>query len=117
MWRPYACFINFPETLLEKYYSGLSPEDEMFFGSTIFNVKRLIGRIDIDPVVQACKNLPFQVQTTDISVCTDPSSGVNQSQTYDGTHQGLQGGKVNMLIALGVARLGRHPPWRRNPLS
>jgi len=48
--------------------SQLSHEDEMFSGATIFNMKRLIGRVDTDPVVQACKNLPFLVQTLDIGV-------------------------------------------------
>ncbi|KOM27622.1 hypothetical protein LR48_Vigan442s005800 [Vigna angularis] len=48
--------------------SQLSYEDEMLSGATIFNMKRLIGRVDTDPVVQACKNLPFLVQTLDIGV-------------------------------------------------
>ncbi|XP_027909746.1 heat shock 70 kDa protein 8 [Vigna unguiculata] len=48
--------------------SQLSYVDEMLSGATIFNMKRLIGRVDTDPVVQACKNLPFLVQTLDIGV-------------------------------------------------
>ncbi|XP_014520151.1 heat shock 70 kDa protein 8 [Vigna radiata var. radiata] len=48
--------------------SQLSYEDEMLSGASIFNMKRLIGRVDTDPVVQACKNLPFLVQTLDIGV-------------------------------------------------
>jgi len=40
----------------------------MFSGATIFNLKRLIGRVDTDLVVQAWKNLPFLVQTMDIGV-------------------------------------------------
>jgi heat shock protein 4 len=48
--------------------SQLSHEYEMLFGDTIFNMKRLIGRVDTDPVVHASKNLPFLVQTLDIGV-------------------------------------------------
>ncbi|CAJ1925521.1 unnamed protein product [Sphenostylis stenocarpa] len=48
--------------------SQLSHEDEMLSGATIFNMKRLIGRVDTDPVVHASKNLPFLVQTLDIGV-------------------------------------------------
>lgn len=44
----------------------LSLEHELLSGATIFNMKRLIGRVDTDPVVQASKNLPFLVQTLDI---------------------------------------------------
>jgi len=39
--------------------------------------------------------------------CTDLSSGVDQSQTYGGTHQGAPRRKVSVLTALGVARCGR----------
>ncbi|RHN53301.1 putative Heat shock protein 70 family [Medicago truncatula] len=48
--------------------SQFSHEHEMLFGDTIFNMKRLIGRVDTDPVVHASKNLPFLVQTLDIGV-------------------------------------------------
>ncbi|KAI4317813.1 hypothetical protein L6164_025651 [Bauhinia variegata] len=48
--------------------SLLSHDHEMLSGSTIFNMKRLIGRVDTDPVVHASKNLPFLVQTLDIGV-------------------------------------------------
>ncbi|XP_072982091.1 heat shock 70 kDa protein 8 isoform X2 [Typha latifolia] len=41
-------------------------EGEIFSGSAIFNMKRLIGRMDTDPVVHASKSLPFLVQTLDI---------------------------------------------------
>ncbi|KAJ4968080.1 hypothetical protein NE237_014781 [Protea cynaroides] len=43
-------------------------EHEIFSGAAIFNMKRLIGRMDTDPVVHASKNLPFLVQTLDIGV-------------------------------------------------
>lgn len=43
-------------------------EEEIFSGSAIFNMKRLIGRVDTDPVVHASKTLPFLVQTLDIGV-------------------------------------------------
>ncbi|XP_058747980.1 heat shock 70 kDa protein 8-like [Vicia villosa] len=46
----------------------LSNEHEILSGDTIFNIKRLIGRVDTDPVVRASKNLPFLVQTLDIGV-------------------------------------------------
>ncbi|XP_045814265.1 heat shock 70 kDa protein 8 [Trifolium pratense] len=48
--------------------SQFSHEHEMLSGDTIFNMKRLIGRVDTDPVVHASKNLPFLVQTLDIGV-------------------------------------------------
>ncbi|WCJ23751.1 Heat shock 70 kDa protein 8 [Euphorbia peplus] len=46
----------------------LSHEQEVLSGSAIFNMKRLIGRVDTDPVVHASKSLPFMVQTLDIGV-------------------------------------------------
>ncbi|CAA7049584.1 unnamed protein product [Microthlaspi erraticum] len=46
----------------------LSHDQEMLTGASIFNMKRLIGRVDTDPVVHAAKNLPFMVQTLDIGV-------------------------------------------------
>ncbi|XP_050942065.1 heat shock 70 kDa protein 8 isoform X1 [Cucumis melo] len=46
----------------------LSHEYDMLSGAAIFNMKRLIGRVDTDPVVHACKSLPFLVQTLDIGV-------------------------------------------------
>eukprot|EP01018_Ginkgo_biloba_P032642 Gb_20061 [translate_table: standard] len=54
-------------------FSGISSEkpqddEELFSGSAIFNVKRLIGRMDTDPVVHNSKNLPFMVKTLDIGV-------------------------------------------------
>ncbi|KAL4576804.1 hypothetical protein LXL04_012904 [Taraxacum kok-saghyz] len=47
----------------------LSHEYEMLSGASVFNMKRLIGRIDTDPVVsQASKTLPFLIQTLGIGV-------------------------------------------------
>ena len=46
----------------------LSHEHEMLSGAAIFNMKRLIGRVDTDPVVHSSKSLPFLVQTLDIGV-------------------------------------------------
>lgn len=46
----------------------LSHEDEMLSGSAVFNMKRLIGRADTDPVVHLSKTLPFLVQTLNIGV-------------------------------------------------
>lgn len=53
--------------------SGISAEtsndeQELLSGNAIFNVKRLIGRMDTDPVVHKSKKLPFMVQTLDIGV-------------------------------------------------
>ncbi|KAH7522323.1 hypothetical protein FEM48_Zijuj07G0126300 [Ziziphus jujuba var. spinosa] len=48
--------------------SQLLHEHEMLSGAAIFNMKRLIGRVDTDPVVHASKSLPFLVQTLDIGV-------------------------------------------------
>ncbi|KAH7665669.1 Heat shock protein 70 family protein [Dioscorea alata] len=41
-------------------------EQEILSGSAVFNLKRLIGRVDTDPVVHASKTLPFLIQTLDI---------------------------------------------------
>ncbi|KAM7277874.1 hypothetical protein ACFE04_005008 [Oxalis oulophora] len=46
----------------------LAHEHEILSGSSIFNIKRLIGRADTDPIVHASKTLPFLVQTLDIGV-------------------------------------------------
>lgn len=46
----------------------LSQEYEILSGAAIFNIVRLIGRVDTDPVVHASKTLPFLVQTLDIGV-------------------------------------------------
>nr|AIZ68151.1 heat shock 70 kDa protein 8 isoform X1 [Albuca bracteata] len=43
-------------------------DQDILSGGAIFNVKRLIGRIDTDPVVHTSKTLPFLVQTLDIGV-------------------------------------------------
>ncbi|XP_073134823.1 heat shock 70 kDa protein 8 [Henckelia pumila] len=46
----------------------LSREYEILSGAAIFNMKRLVGRVDTDPIIQASKSLPFLVQTLDIGV-------------------------------------------------
>ena len=46
----------------------LSHEHEMLSWDAVFNMKRLVRRVDTDPVVHASKNLPFLVQTLDIGV-------------------------------------------------
>lgn len=43
-------------------------DNEIYSGRAIFNIKRLVGRMDTDPVVHASKTLPFLVQTLDIGV-------------------------------------------------
>lgn len=48
-------------------------DHEIFSGSAVFNMKRLVGRVDSDPIVHASKTLPFLVQTLDIgAVCCSP---------------------------------------------
>ncbi|KAK4482873.1 hypothetical protein RD792_010046 [Penstemon davidsonii] len=46
----------------------LAHEYEMLSGAAIFNMKRLIGRVDTDPIVHASTSLPFLVQTLNIGV-------------------------------------------------
>lgn len=46
----------------------LAHEYEMLSGAAIFNIKRLVGRVDTDPVVHSSKSLPFLVQTLNIGV-------------------------------------------------
>ncbi|XP_058073732.1 heat shock 70 kDa protein 8 [Magnolia sinica] len=43
-------------------------EYEILSGSAVFNMKRLVGRLDTDPVLHASKTLPFLVQTLGIGV-------------------------------------------------
>ncbi|KAG0465776.1 hypothetical protein HPP92_019940 [Vanilla planifolia] len=43
-------------------------DQEIFSGSAVFNLIRLIGRMDTDPVIHASKTLPFMVQTLDIGM-------------------------------------------------
>uniref|UniRef100_A0A2P2MYZ9 Heat shock 70 kDa protein 8 n=1 Tax=Rhizophora mucronata TaxID=61149 RepID=A0A2P2MYZ9_RHIMU len=56
-----------------------SDEHEMLLGATIFNIKRLIGRVDTDPLVHASKSLPFLVQTLDLGVRPFIAALVNNS--------------------------------------
>lgn len=74
--------------------SQLSHEDEMLSGATIFNMKRLIGRVDTDPVVHACKNLPFLVQTLDIGVRPFIAALVNNMWRSTTPEETLWGGSV-----------------------
>ncbi|BBN68542.1 heat-shock protein 70T-2, partial [Prunus dulcis] len=48
--------------------SQLVNEQDVLSGAAIFNMKRLIGRVDTDPVVHSSKSLPFLVQTLGIGV-------------------------------------------------
>ncbi|KAL1803914.1 hypothetical protein ACET3Z_032561 [Daucus carota] len=66
MMRSYVTFKD--ETPTGGVNNQLSHEYEVLSGAAIFNMKRLIGRVDTDPVVHASKNLPFLVQTLDIGV-------------------------------------------------
>jgi heat shock protein 4 len=66
MMRSYVTFKD--DVPLGGVSNQLSHEHEMLSGAAIFNMKRLIGRVDTDPVVHASKSLPFLVQTLDIGV-------------------------------------------------
>lgn len=66
MMRSYVTFKD--DTPSGGVSSQLSHEHEVLSGAAIFNMKRLIGRVDTDPVVHASKSLPFLVQTLDIGV-------------------------------------------------
>lgn len=66
MMRSYVTFKD--DTSSGGVSNQLSHEHEMLTGAAIFNVKRLIGRVDTDPVVHSSKSLPFLVQTLNIGV-------------------------------------------------
>lgn len=66
MMRSYVTFKD--DTPSGGVSSQLSHEHDLLSGATIFNMKRLIGRVDTDPVVHSSKNLPFLIQTLDIGV-------------------------------------------------
>ncbi|XP_057971298.1 heat shock 70 kDa protein 8 isoform X2 [Malania oleifera] len=62
-------YVIFKDEIPSGGVSGqLSHELDILSGAAIFNMKRLIGRVDTDPVVHASKSLPFLVQTLDIGV-------------------------------------------------
>lgn len=62
-------FVTFKDEIpVSGVTNQLSHEYEMLSGAAIFNMKRLIGRADTDPVVQSSKSLPFLVQTLGIGV-------------------------------------------------
>ncbi|XP_057450274.1 heat shock 70 kDa protein 8 [Lotus japonicus] len=62
-------YVTFKDDIPSGGVTGqLSHEHEMLSGATIFNMKRLIGRVDTDPVVHTSKNLPFLVQTLGVGV-------------------------------------------------
>ncbi|RVW55844.1 Heat shock 70 kDa protein 8 [Vitis vinifera] len=54
--------------------SGMAPSNQVsneldiLSGAAVFNMKRLIGRVDTDPVVHASKSLPFLVHTMNIGI-------------------------------------------------
>ncbi|XP_071700959.1 heat shock 70 kDa protein 8-like [Rutidosis leptorrhynchoides] len=65
--KSYVTFSN--ESPVGGVTNQLSHEYEMLSGASIFNMKRLIGRLDTDPIVtQASKTLPFLIQTLGIGV-------------------------------------------------
>ncbi|KAK2974024.1 hypothetical protein RJ640_011389 [Escallonia rubra] len=64
--RSYVTFKD--ETPSGGVTNQLAHDYEMLSGAAIFNMKRLIGRVDTDPVVHSSKTLPFLVQTLDIGV-------------------------------------------------
>ncbi|KAJ6839595.1 heat shock 70 kDa protein 8 [Iris pallida] len=63
-------YVMFKDEVPSGGVSELLPHDEqeIYSGSAIFNMKRLVGRMDTDPVVEASKTLPFLVQTLGIGV-------------------------------------------------
>ncbi|KAI4345622.1 hypothetical protein L6164_012724 [Bauhinia variegata] len=63
--------------------------DEMIAGNAIFNMKRLIGRMDSDPIVQASKNVPFLVQTLDIGIPPFVAALVNEKWRFHTTEEAL----------------------------
>lgn len=77
MMRSYVSFKD--EVPAAGVNNQLSDEFEMLSGASIFNMKRLIGRVDIDPIVHASKSLPFLVQTLDIGVRPLIASLVNNA--------------------------------------
>ncbi|KAL3626277.1 hypothetical protein CASFOL_029826 [Castilleja foliolosa] len=64
--RSYVTFKD--ETPAGGVTNQLAHEHDMLSGEAIFNVKRLLGRADTDPVVHSSKSLPFLVQTLNIGV-------------------------------------------------
>ncbi|KAL5064834.1 hypothetical protein RYX36_026571 [Vicia faba] len=70
---------------------SLSPgqQHDMLLKATIYNMRRMIGRIDTDPVIQASKNLPFLVQTLDIGVRPLFAARMNTAWRYTTAEQVL----------------------------
>ncbi|GFP84023.1 heat shock 70 kDa protein 8 [Phtheirospermum japonicum] len=64
--RSYVTFKD--ETPTGGVTNQLAHEHDMLSGEAIFNIKRLVGRADTDPVVHSSKSLPFMVQTLNIGV-------------------------------------------------
>ncbi|KAG8370198.1 hypothetical protein BUALT_Bualt14G0092200 [Buddleja alternifolia] len=85
----------------------LAHEYEMLSGAAIFNVKRLVGRVDTDPVVHASKSLPFLVQTLNIGVRPFVAALVNNMWRSTTPEEVLAIFLVE-LRALAEARLKRH---------
>ncbi|XP_075524515.1 heat shock 70 kDa protein 8-like [Primulina tabacum] len=62
-------YVNFKDDIPASSKSNhLSHGFEKLSGAAIFNMKRLVGRVDTDPIVHARKSLSFLVQTLDIAV-------------------------------------------------
>lgn len=57
-------------------------ENEILSGRAVFNMKRLIGRIDTDPVIQSSKNVPFLVQTLGIGIGPFVAALVNNARRF-----------------------------------
>ncbi|KAK9054819.1 hypothetical protein SSX86_025898 [Deinandra increscens subsp. villosa] len=67
--KSYVTFRNESPSPVGGVSNQLSHEYEMLSGASIFNMKRLIGRLDTDPIVsQASKTLPFLIQTLGVGV-------------------------------------------------
>lgn len=62
-------FVTFKDEIPSGGVSNqVSNELDILSGAAIFNMKRLIGRVDTDPVVHASKSLPFLVHTMNIGI-------------------------------------------------
>ncbi|XP_072982094.1 heat shock 70 kDa protein 8 isoform X4 [Typha latifolia] len=84
-------------------------EGEIFSGSAIFNMKRLIGRMDTDPVVHASKSLPFLVQTLDIGARPFIAALVNNIWRSTTPEEQTRIERASAIAGLHVLRLMPEP--------
>ncbi|KAL9161580.1 hypothetical protein ABFS82_07G030800 [Erythranthe guttata] len=79
--RSYVTFKDeLPATgITTSHHTAGGDHRELLSGAAIFNIKRLIGRADTDPVVHASKTLPFLVQTLNIGTRPFVAAFVNDT--------------------------------------